>query len=193
MNPEELEPRLARTPRVEPPAAWRNEILAAARAALPASASAVDPVATATRPSPPLPEPGWRTLVTAIRRWLSTFSPWAVPVAGWLVVLALGHAGAWFERPPVTAPPTFAVADDPTHRAATTVAVLAAVRTYRADLASLAGTEDDTTDRIPAPPSSPSPATSGRPGAGPRSGERPRSEWNPPARGGSGPLTVRYA
>ena len=75
MKPDEFEPQLRRQPLRPIPAEWRDQILAAARAAVPRS-SALD----ARRPS------WWRELL-----WPSPLA-WAGAAAVWAVILALDAA-----------------------------------------------------------------------------------------------------
>jgi hypothetical protein len=85
MNPDPIEQALSRQPLRPPPARWRAEILATARAAavgLPnASLSCVDPA------SAPVPNGAWRTW---LREWLwPTPSAWAGLAGVWLVIIVL--------------------------------------------------------------------------------------------------------
>lgn len=92
MNPDELEQRLARVPLAEPPAAWRRQILEAAR-----SARVADPVLPRGRASGGAPNgarPGtwWAGLVGA---WAS---PWTVPAGAFVLVWLLHVGGSGLDR-----------------------------------------------------------------------------------------------
>ena len=192
MNSDDLEHRLARTPRAEPPAAWRTEILAAARSALRETADRSGVATTPERPAArPSPQPAWLAFVWAGRRWLAEASPWTVLAAGCLVVAALNQAGTWIEQRP-TGPALLAVAGESATRPVSPIAVLAAARSYRADLASLATAEEDLGERSPTPAALPAAAPNDGRGTGARPEERPRTEWTPPGRTSSGSSSIRY-
>lgn len=99
MNPDDLEQRLARTPRGGPPPEWRREILAAARAAIPAAGAGVEAVEPAVPAGPANRTPGGTRNGGWFERWAGVFqrAPWAILAAGWMVVLAVDQAGARME------------------------------------------------------------------------------------------------
>jgi hypothetical protein len=153
MNPDDFENRLARTPLNPPPAAWKNEILEAARRARLTSCE------TLVHPLEPAPAPGLLAALRAISARLS--APWPLFAAGWAVVLLLGSLNNAFERQHHQAAAQLFPA---TSRAA----VLVAARTYRAQVAALTAADasdlgDATTERS----------------SRPLTEERPRSDWTP--------------
>lgn len=155
MKPEDFEQRLARTPLQPPPAAWREEILAAARTALPAP------------PRSPL-----ATLATLWNRWRllrPAATPWTALAGAWLLVLALHGVGRSIDH---RASASVMSPDSTTESPA---ALIAAARSYHARvlaIASLDGAPDITaiTTIDESEPSALPPA--------PKAG-RPRSHWKP--------------
>lgn len=97
MNPEELEQRVARVPLGHPPAAWRAEILSAAREAMPAPP--VSPTARTAAPGSHSDGSWWT-------RWFGPGpAPWTVLAGAGALVISLN----WFSAQlgVVTAPEPF--------------------------------------------------------------------------------------
>ncbi|MBX3743762.1 MAG: hypothetical protein KF833_00490 [Verrucomicrobiae bacterium] len=160
MKPEDFESRLSRTPLQPPPAAWREETLAAARAALPVPRHERHPTPRRT----PL-----AILATLWHRWHplrpAPSAPWAALAGAGLLVLALHGVGRWIDHQAAAPGMPSAAAHD------SLAAVIAAARSYHAQVLAVAmldGTRDAAIDE--SEPSAQPPD--------PKAG-RPRSHWNP--------------
>src|SRR5262245_59652900 len=90
MNLEDLEQRASRTPLRPPPAAWRDEILAAAR-----DSKAVDTLPERSDWS--VARAAWRRL-RDLREQVA--APWPVLAGAWLLVLALQGVSGWIAPSP---------------------------------------------------------------------------------------------
>jgi hypothetical protein len=194
MKPDDLEQRLARTPRSGPPPAWREEILAAARAARRESPGEAADLRAGTADRGRLLDPAGETVSVWVgilgwgRRLFAGGSPWAVLAAGWVLVLGLHQAGTWVEWRGASA---VAATSVPTPAAVDAAFALTAARMHRAEVLALANRDDLASEpKSEAEAGTGSSVTPGRSSGGPTG--RPRKESAPGRQGAAGRPLVRW-